>query len=130
MTQGHEADTTSEGVAGLLDRIGEWEHRAESVGRESVDARVNAGRARIETLRMQVHLAAMDGRDGSEMVVKRLETGLADTRERLLELAQEATDVWTVFSEAIESARAELGAGEELIEDRLDVHRAGREPRR
>jgi hypothetical protein len=73
---------------------------------------------------MQLHLAAMDGRDESDLMISQLESRLADTRERLLELAQEASDAWTVFSEAIDSASAELAAGEQLLEDRLDERRA------
>ena len=76
---------------------------------------------------MQAHLAGMDSRDKGELVFSDLETRLADTRARLVELADEASDVWTVFSEAFESARDELVAGEELLEDRVAEHRVHHE---
>ena len=120
-------DRSDLNVTALLDRIAEWERRAAATGRETVDARVDAGRARIETLRMQAHLAGMDSRDKGELVFSDLETRLADTRARLVELADEASDVWTVFSEAFESARNELVAGEELLEDRVAEHRVHHE---
>lgn len=99
----------------VLARLRDWEAKAEHAGRETVEARLDAWQARVETLRLQVHLAGLDARDDAAAPLARLEARLDHARDRLRELARESSDVWTVLAEAYESAREELATGERLV---------------
>jgi hypothetical protein len=103
----------------VLARLRDWETKAEEVGRETVEARLDAWRARIEALRIQVHLAGLDARDQGAPTIARLETRLDHAADRLRELAMESRDVWVALAETFESARGELVAGERLVSERV-----------
>lgn len=109
----------------LLARLRDWEAKAEAAGRETVEARLDAWRARIEALRIQVHLAGLDADSEAAAPLRRLDARLDHARDRLRELTQESNDVWTVLGEAYRSAREELAAGERLIAERVSS-RGGR----
>lgn len=98
-----------------------WEARAEQVGREATQARLDAWRARIEELRIRAHLAGLDARDEAVAPIARLEARLDSARDRLRELARESDDVWTVLATAYASARDELTAGAQPVEERLSA---------
>jgi hypothetical protein len=80
-----------------------------------IEARLDAWSARIEELRVHVHLAGMDARRDTEIPLARLEAKLDQARDRLRELARQSQDVWTVLHETYESVRAEIVAGEQVI---------------
>jgi uncharacterized protein YPO0396 len=98
-----------------LERLRHWEERSEFVRRETVEARLDAWSARIQALRVQVHLAGMDAQDSAAAPLARVEAKFDHARERIRELEQLTRDVWTVLAETYESVRAEVAAGEHLI---------------
>lgn len=105
----------------VLARLRSWEQHAEEVGRETVEARLDAWQARLDALRVQAHLGELDARDRVDPVVERLEERLDAARSRLQALRLEARDVWTALEEAYASARAELAAGRELARERIEA---------
>jgi hypothetical protein len=105
----------------VLARLRGWERHAEEVGRETVEARLDAWQARIDALRVRAHLGRLDGGDRANAVVDRLDDRLDAARGRLQELTLAARDVWTALDEAYASARDELRAGEELARERIEA---------
>lgn len=77
-----------------LDTLAHLERReaeAERLGRETVQARLDAWRARIEELRIKAHLAGLDARDEASAPIARLDARFERARDRLHELAREAS---------------------------------------
>jgi hypothetical protein len=105
----------------VLARLLGWERHAEEVGRETVEARLDAWQARIDALRVRAHLGQLDLTDGITPVVDRLDQRLDGARARMRALALEARDVWTALDEAYASARDELAAGEQLARERVEA---------
>lgn len=103
----------------VLAHLRNWETKTEAVGRETLEARLDAWQARIQALRIQTHLAGLDARDEAVAPLARIEVRLDHSRDRLRELARESADVWTVLIEAYESTRDELAAATRLIEERV-----------
>ncbi|MGZ4734646.1 MAG: sll1863 family stress response protein [Acidimicrobiia bacterium] len=113
--------TTTEPGMEMSGHLREWEAKAEHAGREATQARLDAWRARIDELRVQAHLAGLDASDELAAPVARLELRLDHARDRLRQLARETDDVWTALSTAYASARDELRAGAQLIEERIST---------
>lgn len=105
----------------VLARLRGWEHHAEEVGRETVEARLDAWQARVDALRVRAHLGGLELQDRAGPVADRLDQRLDSARTRLRALALEARDVWTALEEAYASARDELAAGGELARERIEA---------
>ncbi len=103
----------------VLEHLRNWETKTEGVGRETLEARLDAWQARIQALRIQAHLAGLDARDQAAAPLARMEARLDHSRDRLRELARESADVWTVLVEAYESTRDELAAASSLVQERV-----------
>lgn len=89
------------------------------LGRETVEALVDAWHARLDNLRVQVDLAQMDGRDDVDAALHRAETALGALRQRLDVRNAAADDVRTILREGVDSARAELQSAVKLAEERV-----------
>ncbi len=112
-----EEEDDAVGIEGpeVLGRLHRWEERSEAIAREAVEARLDAWNARVQALRVQVHLAGMDARTDAGAPLTRIEAKLDQARDRIRELELQTRDVWTVLAETYDSVRAEIAAGEHLI---------------
>lgn len=113
--------TAADAQMDVFAHLQSWEAKAERVGREATQARLDAWRARVEELRIRAHLAGLDARDEAAAPIARLEARLDRARDRLRELALESDDVWTALATAYASAREELAAGARLVEERVSA---------
>jgi len=93
------------------------------LGRETVEALLDAWRARLDNLRVQVDLAEMDGRDEVDHAVRRADETLRAVRARLDSGSGATDDVREILREGVASARADLGAAVELAEERIEAAR-------
>jgi hypothetical protein len=92
-------------------------------GRETVEATLEAWRARVDNLRVQASLGRMDAHDDVEASIEQAETTLGTARRRLDALLDEADDVRGALAEGLRSARSDLSAAVELAEERIEAGR-------
>ncbi len=95
------------------------------LGRETVEAMLEAWRARVDNLRVQATLGRMDAHDDVEASIEEAESTLGGVRRRLGALLDEAGDVRGALVEGLRSARSDLSSAVELAEERIE---AGRTP--
>ena len=109
----------------LKAKVRELEHLVVELGRETLDATVEAGRARIDVLRVQADLGRMDVRDDANEQFSDVENVLQAVRQRFNALTSESADVGAALLEGLRSARSDLRAAVELAQERVDAERAG-----
>lgn len=93
------------------------------LGRETVEATLEAWRARVDNLRVQASLGRMDARDDVETSIEEAESTLGVVRRRLGALLDEADDVRGALVEGLRSARSDLSSAVELAEERIEAGR-------
>jgi chromosome segregation ATPase len=95
------------------------------LGRETVEATLEAWRARVDNLRVQARLGRMDVQDDVEASIDEAESTLGAVRRRLGALLDEADDVRGALVEGLRSARSDLSSAVEMAEERIEAGRAG-----
>ena len=115
----------AETLDGLRAKVRDLEHLVVELGRETVDATVEAARARIDTLRVQADLGRMDARDGVNEQFGDVEGAFQAVRQRFNALTDESSDVGVALLEGLRSARSDLRAAVDLAQERVDAERAG-----
>lgn len=95
------------------------------LGRETVEATLEAWRARVDNLRVQARLGRMDAHDDVEASIEEAETTLGAVRRRLGALLDEADDVRGALVEGLRSARSDLSSAVEMAEERIEAGRPG-----
>ncbi len=111
----------SERVDELKLKVRELEDLVVQLGRETTDAILEAWKARIDGLRVQVDLGRMEVRDETAGSVDDAEAVWLAARTRLDALSEEASDVGTALIEGIRSARSELSAAVGLAQERINA---------
>ncbi len=115
----------AESLDELKAKVRELEHLVVELGRETVDATIEAGRARIDVLRVQADLGRMDVRDEANEQFSDVEDVLKAVRQRFNALTGESADVGAALLEGLRSARSDLRAAVELAQERVDAERTG-----
>ena len=113
----------TETVEQLRHDVREFEELLVELGRETVRATLDAWRARIDNLRLQVDLGRMEVDDEVSASIGGAESTWASARDRLTAASLEVSDVRSVLSEGLESARAELQAAVDLAQERIEAAR-------
>jgi hypothetical protein len=93
------------------------------LGNETVDATLDAWRARIDNLVVQADLARLDGRDEVDAALAEADRVWRWTRDRLLARRGDQTQAGEALLEGIRAARADLTAAVELAEEQLAAAR-------
>lgn len=93
------------------------------LGRETVEAMLEAWRARVDNLRVQARLGRMDAHDDVEASIEEAESTLGAVRRRLGALLDEADDVRGALVEGLRSARSDLSSAVEMAEERIEAGR-------
>lgn len=108
----------------LRSKVRDLEHLVVELGRETVDATVEAARARIDTLRVRADLGRMDARDELGEQFGEVEGVFQAVRQRFNALTDESSDVGAALLEGLRSARSDLRAAVDLAQERVDAERA------
>jgi hypothetical protein len=114
----------TETIEQLRRDVREFEELLVELGRETVQATLDAWRARIDNLRLQVELGRMDVDDEVTESIGSAESVWATARDRLSAASLEAADVRDALSEGLRSARADLQAAVDLAQERIEAARA------
>ena len=109
----------------LRSKVRDLEHLVVELGRETVDATVDAARARIDTIRVRADLGRMDVRDEVGEQFGDVEGVFQAVRQRFNALTDESSDVGAALLEGLRSARSDLRAAVDLAQERVDAERAG-----
>ena len=109
----------TETVDELKTKIRELEDLLSELGHEVVDSALAAARARIETLRVQASLGRMDARDDAQARVDEAGEMLQTARTRFELVTSESSDVGAALVEGLRSARGDLEAAVQLVEERV-----------
>ena len=109
----------------LRSKVRDLEHLVVELGRETVDATVEAARARIDTIRVRADLGRMDVRDEVGEQFGDVEGVFQAVRQRFNALTDESSDVGAALLEGLRSARSDLRAAVDLAQERVDAERAG-----
>ncbi len=117
--------TTEETVEALRTKVRELEELLIQLGRETVDAVVDAARARIDTLRVRADLGRMDARDEVSAELADVDQLLRTAEQRAEGLTAESSDVGAALVEGVRSARSDIAAAVELARERLAAGRTG-----
>ncbi len=115
------ATERSEAVEELTTKLREVEHLMVELGRDTVDALVDAARARVDTLRVRLDLGRMEARDELAAPLDEAEHTIGQVRERFESLSHESADVGTALAEGVRSARADLQAAVEMAQERIEA---------
>ena len=118
MTQ-HQTETVEQ----LRHDVREVEELLVELGRETVQATLDAWRARIDNLRLQVELGRMEADDEIGASIGGAESAWSTARDRLEAASLEASDVRVVLSEGLRAARADLQAAVDLAQERIEAAR-------
>jgi hypothetical protein len=92
------------------------------LGNETIDATLDAWRARIDSLVVQADLARLDGRDEVRASLDEADRVWRWTRDRLL-ARRSGAGAGEAMLEGIRAARADLAAAVELAEEQLALSR-------
>jgi predicted nuclease with TOPRIM domain len=111
--------TQAETVEALRAKVGELEDLLARLGHQVVDSALDAARARIDTLRVRANLGRMDARDEVDARFEDAAEMLQRAHDRFAALTDESEDVGTALVEGLESARDDLEAAVQLVEDRV-----------
>ena len=109
----------AETIDQLKAKVRELEDLLAQLGHEVVDAAMDAARARIDALRVQASLGRMDARDEAEARLDEAGDILQAARTRFEMLTDESSDVGAALVEGLRSARGDLEAAVELVEERV-----------
>ncbi len=109
----------AETVEALRVEVRELEDLLARLGHQVVDAALDAARARIDTLRVRAKLGRMDAKDEADVRLDDATEILQRAHERFAALTDEGADVRTALVEGLQSARDELQAALQLVEDRV-----------
>jgi len=109
----------TETVDELKTKVRELEDLLSQLGHEVVDSTMDAARARIETLRVQADLGRMDARDDARARVAEAGEMLQTARIRFELVTAESSDVGAALVEGLRSARGDLEAAVQLVEERV-----------
>jgi hypothetical protein len=93
------------------------------LGNETVDATLDAWRARIDSLVVQADLARLDGRDEVRASLEEADRVWRWTRDRLLVRRGADAAAGEALVEGVRAARADLAAAVELAEEQLAAAR-------
>jgi hypothetical protein len=118
MTQ-HQSETVEQ----LRADVREAEELLVELGRDTVRATLDAWRARIDNLRIQVELGRMDVDDEVSDSIGGAESVWATARDRLTAASLEASDVRVALTEGLRAARADLQAAVDLAQERIEAAR-------
>jgi len=110
-------------VEQLRHDVREFEELLVELGRETVRATLDAWRARIDNLRLQVDLGRMEADDEVTASIGSAESVWATARDRLTAASLEASDVRVALSEGLQAARADLQAAVDLAQERIEATR-------
>jgi hypothetical protein len=113
----------TETIEQLRHDVREFQELLVELGRETVQATLDAWRARIDNLRLQVDLGRMEVDDEVGESIGRAETAWAAARDRLTAASFEASDVRLALSEGLEAARSDLQAAVDLAQERIEAAR-------
>ncbi len=113
--------TQAETVDALRAKVGELEDLLARLGHQVVDATLDAARARIDTLRVRANLGRMDARDEADERFEEATAMLQRAHDRFEALTDESEDVGIALVEGLQSARDELAAAVQLVEDRMSA---------
>ncbi len=114
-------NTQAETVEALRAKVGELEGLLARLGHQVVDSALDAARARIDTLRVRANLGRMDARDEADERFEEAAEILQRAHDRFAALTDESEDVGVALVEGLQSARDELGAAVQLVEDRVSA---------
>ncbi len=109
----------AETVEALRVQVGELEDLLARLGHQVVDSALDAARARIDTLRVRAKLGRMDAKDEADIRFDDAADILQRAHVRFAALTDEGSDVGTALVEGLQSARDELQAALQLVEDRV-----------
>lgn len=109
----------AETVEALRAKVGELEDLLARLGHQVVDSALDAARARIDTLRVRANLGRMDARDEADARIEDAAEMLQRAHDRFTALTDESGDVGVALVEGLQSARDELEAAVQLVEDRV-----------
>ena len=115
----------AETVEELKTKVRELEDLLAELGHDVVDSTMDAARARIETLRVQAKLGRMDARDDVELRLDEAGEVLQTARTRFELLTSESSDVGAALVEGLRSARGDLQAAIQLVEERVTAGLSG-----
>jgi hypothetical protein len=117
-------DQRTETMEQLRADVREAEELLVELGRETVQATLDAWRARIDNLRIQVELGRMEVDDEVTTSIGSAESVWATARDRLNAASLEASDVRVALTEGLRAARADLQAAVDLAQERIEAARA------
>ena len=109
----------AETVEALRVEVRELEELLARLGHQVVDAALDAARARIDTLWVRAKLGRMDANDEVDVRFDDASEILQRAHERFAALTDEGADVGTALVEGLQSARDELQAALQLVEERV-----------
>ena len=109
----------AETVEALRVEVRELEDLLARLGHQVVDAALDAARARIDTLRVRATLGRMEAKDEADVRLDDATEILQQAHERFAALTDEGADVGTALVEGLQSARDELQAALQLVEERV-----------
>ncbi len=103
--------------------VREAEELLVELGRETVQATLDAWRARIDNLRLQVELGRMEVDDEVTESIGGAESSWATARDRLTAASLEVSDIRVALAEGLRAARADLQAAVDLAQERIEAAR-------
>lgn len=113
-----------ETVEELTTKLREVEQLMIELGRDTIDALVDAARARVDALRVQLDLGRMNARDELAEPLDEAERTIGEVRERFESVAAESADVGSALAQGVRSARVDLQAAIDLAQERIAAERA------
>ena len=113
----------SETMEQLRADVREAEELLVDLGRETVQATLDAWRARIDNLRLQVELGRMEVDDEVTESIGGAESSWATARDRLTAASLEVSDIRIALAEGLRAARADLQAAVDLAQERIEAAR-------
>jgi hypothetical protein len=113
----------SETMEQLRADVREAEELLVELGRETVQATLDAWRARIDNLRLQVELGRMEVDDEVTQSIGGAESSWAAARDRLTAASLEVSDIRVALAEGLRAARADLQAAVDLAQERIEAAR-------
>ena len=113
----------SETMEQLRADVRETEELLVELGRETVQATLDAWRARIDNLRLQVELGRMEIDDEVTESIGGAESSWATARDRLTAASLEVSDIRIALTEGLRAARADLQAAVDLAQERIEAAR-------
>jgi hypothetical protein len=116
------ASTTETTVEQIADELRVLRAQFVRLGNETVDATLDAWRARIDNLALQADLARLDGRDEVRAALAEADRVWRWTRDRLVARRTSAA-AGEALLEGVRAARADLAAAVELAEEEIAAAR-------